>query len=94
MFISIGEIIERKEFRIMDEKFLFCDLKSFKKKDGDVLYYLIIYSNLTEQAEKIFITREDYEYILRMKGNIDYNKCLSRVYNKFKNTFVIKFTRV
>lgn len=78
----------------MEEKFLLCDLKSFKTKNNDTLFYIIVYSNLTENIEKIYISMADYEYLQKMKGNIDINKFLTRYYNTFKKTFAIKFTRV
>lgn len=78
----------------MNEKFLLCDMKSLKTKTGDNLFYIIVYSNLTEDVEKIYISMEDYEFLQKMNGKIDINNNLTRYYNAYKKKFAVKFTRV
>lgn len=78
----------------MDEKFKLNDLKAIKTKNGDTLFYIIIYSTLLEDIEKIYITSEDYEYLLKNQNNLDINKCLKRYYNAYKKKFAVKFSRI
>lgn len=78
----------------MNEKFKLCDIKSLKTKTGENLFYILVYSNLTENIEKIYISIEDFEYLQKMNGKIDINDNLTRYYNSYKKTFAVKFTRV
>lgn len=75
----------------MKEKFILCDLCHYEKKDGSEVFYIIIYSNLTQNSEKVFISKDDYIYLSSNK--VDINAFLERYYNTYKKTFAIKFKR-
>lgn len=76
----------------MEEKFLLCDLKSYTK-DNNIIYYINIYSSLTESIHKIFINKEDFEYLAKMRNSVNINDFLTRYYNTYKQTFAIRFAR-
>ncbi len=77
----------------MNEKFILCDLKQYVKADKTIVYYIVVYSTLTENSEKIFINQQDFEYLQKVKQNVNINEYLSRYYNTYRKTFAIKFTR-
>lgn len=77
----------------MNEKFKLCDLKAITTKTGDKLYYIIVYSDLLENCEKIYISMQDFEFLQKMNGKIDINQNLTRYYNSYKKAFAVKFTR-
>lgn len=74
------------------EKFKICDAKTFKTSKGDILYYIVVYSSY-ELIERVFVTKEDYEYILSKSTSPEILQNFSRVYNRAKKAFVIKYIR-
>lgn len=77
----------------MKEKFILNDIITYQKKDGTYIYYIIVYSTLTQTADKIFISKDDYAYLLTNKDKTDINNFLERYYNNYKKTFAIRFKR-
>lgn len=77
----------------MKEKFILNDIITYQKKDNTYIYFIIVYSTLTQTAEKIFISKDDYAYLLTNKEKVDINQFLERYYNTYKKTFAIKFKR-
>lgn len=75
----------------MKEKFILCDLCHYTKADNTEIFYIIVYSSLTQSADKIFISKDDYIYLSSNK--IDINNFLDRYYNTYKKTFAIRFKR-
>lgn len=75
-----------------EEKLLLCDCKSYQNNKGELFYYLIIYSSY-EYLEKVFISKDDFDFVVKNKNNININNFLHRVFNRTKQAFVLRFQR-
>lgn len=75
-----------------NEKLLLCDCKAYKNSKGECFYYLIIYSSY-EYLEKVFVSKDDFEFIVKSKDNIKINDFLERSFNRNKQAFVLRFKR-
>lgn len=75
-----------------NEKLLLCDCKAYQNSKGDCFYYLVIYSSF-EYLEKVFISKDDFEFVVKQKDNIKINDFLERSFNRNKQAFVLRFRR-
>lgn len=75
-----------------NEKLILCDCKAYQNKNGDCFYYLVIYSSF-EYIEKVFISKDDFEYIIKNQNNIKISDFLERSFNRNKQSFVLRFKR-
>lgn len=74
-----------------NEIFKICELIKEQSSDN-VFYYVMIYSNLTREAERCFLNKSEFE-VLSSNPNIDTAKHFIRTYNRYKNKFCIKFIK-
>lgn len=74
------------------EKYLLCDLKFYKNAKGEIFYYILVYSSL-EILEKVFISQEDFEFVVKNKNNINIQDFLFRSYDRNKKAFKVRFKR-
>lgn len=75
-----------------NEHLVLCDLKSFTNNQGVNFYYMVIYSGY-EYIERVYISKDDFEFIAKNLSNIKISNFLTRTYNKRKNSFVLRFRR-
>lgn len=73
-----------------NEKFVFCELKNYKTKDGQERYYMNIYSSF-ERLERVFLTKPQLEKIVSLiqEKRLDINKIVKRTYNRYSQSFVL-----
>lgn len=78
---------------IYDEKFKLCDLISVNLNNGKNLYKAIVYSTLLQQTTEVYITQEQFEFLLTMGDNVDANLYFERTFNSFKKVFQISYKK-
>lgn len=75
-----------------NEKLVLCDCKSYKNDKNQVFYYLVIYSSF-EYLEKVFVTQQDFEFVVKNQQNIHIKDFLTRSFNRKKQMICFRFVR-
>lgn len=76
-----------------NEKLILCDCKFYQNDKGQTFFYLLICSNTYEYLERVYVTKEDFEFVVKNKLNIKIEDFLQRTYNRTKQHFVLRFRR-
>lgn len=75
-----------------NEKFILVDTKSYQNNKGELFCYLVVYSSY-EILERVFVSKDDFEFVIKNINNIKIADFLQRSYNRTKNSFVLRFKR-
>lgn len=75
-----------------NEKLMLCDFKSYQNEKNQIFYYLVIYSSY-EYLEKVFVSQQDFEFVVKNSNNIKIKDFLERSFNRKKQCFVLRFKR-
>ena len=75
-----------------NEKLMLCDCKSYQNSKGQCFYYLVIYSGY-EYLEKVYVSKDDFEFVIKNLNNIKIKDFLERSFKRSKQAFVLRFKR-
>lgn len=77
--------MENEEFKILD-------LKSFENNEGNKIYYAIVYSSY-EILERVYLSLENYTYLLNHIKDTDASKVFRRRYSRKTNSWRLVYIK-